>query len=327
MMKKFIMLVMITLLGVSVIGCTSKADVSEDAYEKQQPVEEKKEETTEKEEVVTKELEAIQFPLEVETGTGPVTIEKEPMKIISMGPNITEAIYTVGAGEKLVGRTSWCNYPEQALEVAEVGSLQEPNIEKIVEIAPDLVIVSTHFPKDAYDKLNELGVQTIQLYEPDSFEGAFNIVEKIGTIANKPNETAAYVKQANERMDQVAESVAKVTETPSVYYVVAFGQGGEYTATGETFINEMIQLAGGDNIAKDATGWAYSVEKLVEMDPEYIFISSWMEEGFKSTEPYASLTAVKEEKVFVIDEDMFTRQGPRVIDALETMTTMLHGEK
>ena len=112
----------------------------------------------------------------------------------------------------------------------------------------------------------------------------------------------------------------------SVYYVVGYGEYGDYTATGDTFMGKMIELAGGDNIAKNETGWVYSKEALIDKDPSLIFCSDqWdTKAGFTSGAGYSDLTAVKEDKVFEVDESLMTRQGPRVADALEELAKLIH---
>ncbi|MGI6119405.1 MAG: helical backbone metal receptor, partial [Desulfosporosinus sp.] len=102
-----------------------------------------------------------------------VVIEKEPLKIISLAPNITETIFALERGNQLVGRTDYCDYPDEAAKIESVGSLETPSIEKIVILKPDLVIASTHFSKDVLKKLEELGITTIVLYGEESFDGAY----------------------------------------------------------------------------------------------------------------------------------------------------------
>ena len=105
------------------------------------------------------------YPLKVvDSYNRTVTIEKEPKRIITIAPNITEGIYALGKGGTLVGRSDYDDYPTQALKVASVGSLLQPSIEKIVELKPDVVIASTHFDKAVVKKLEDLNIKVIVLY-------------------------------------------------------------------------------------------------------------------------------------------------------------------
>lgn len=109
---------------------------------------------------------------------------------------------------------------------------------------------------------------------------------------------------------------ANADENPTVYYVVGYGEYGDYTAGGDTFVNDILTAAGGDNIASDVEGWSYSTETLLEKDPQYVILNAYNEEGFCTTDPYTELSAVKNGFVETIDTNMLDRQGPRKQDAV-----------
>jgi len=115
-------------------------------------------------------------------------------------------------------------------------------------------------------------------------------------------------------------------EKPSVYYIVGYGEYGDYTATGETFISSVIEMAGGSNIAADTTGWIYSLEKLVEKDPDIIVGSQAAKEYFEQTNGYKDLTAVKEGRIYAIDVNLLERQGPRLAEGLKLLYEIFHSE-
>lgn len=267
-----------------------------------------------------------QYPYTVKNSKGKeVVIEREPQKIISLAPSITELIYALGKGDKLVGRTDYCDYPEEVKKAPSIGSLTDPNIEKIVELQPDLVVASTHFKEDVAKKLEDLGIKVVVLYNAENFDGAYDTITTFGQIINAQDKAGELVSGMKEKIEGIKEKV-KGAETPKVYYVVGFGKDGDYTATGETFIAQMIEMAGGENIAKDATGWTYSLEKIIENDPEYIIISKnyGMKEQFIGTEGYKELSAVKNNKVIEIDNNILDRQGPRLAEGIETLAKILH---
>ena len=267
------------------------------------------------------------YPLTITDSDGnDIIIENEPKTVISLGPNVTEMIYALGQGEKLVGRTQYCNYPEEASSVKEVGTLTEPNIEAIAEINPDLVVASTHFPEDVGDKLEELGIKTIVLYNEESFEGVYNSIETLGKILNASSEAKEVVEGMKSKVDEVTEKV-KGLESPSVYYVVGFGDS-DFTAGGDTFIGEMIRMANGENIAEDSDGWGYSKEKIAEKNPNMIIVSKNYDTkaAFVSTDFYKDLDAVKNDKVYEIDDDKLNRQGPRLAEGLEDLAKIIHPE-
>ncbi|WP_027624197.1 ABC transporter substrate-binding protein [Clostridium lundense] len=277
---------------------------------------------------VTETVTETKFPLTVKDSYGrEVTIEKEPSKVISIAPNITETIYALGKENKLVGRTDYCDYPAQAKNVTSIGGLQDPNMEKIVELKPDLVIASTHFKKDVLKKLEDLGLKVVVLYGEESFEGAYNTIQKVGEILNVQPKAKQIVTNMQVKVDDIKSKVAN-KGTPSVYYVIGFGKTGDFTAGKDTFIDKMITMAGGKNVAEDAVGWKYSIEKLLEKNPEIVICSKYFDskKNIKQTNGYKDLDAVKKDKLYEIDNNMLDRQGPRLADGLEALAKIIHPE-
>lgn len=252
-----------------------------------------------------------------------VVIESEPKRIISVAPSITETIYALGKEGNLVGRTDYCDYPEEAKNVESIGSLTNPDVEKIVELKPDVVIASTHFKEDVGQKLKDLGINIVVLNDSENVNGAYESINKLGEILNAKDKAQEVVNANKEKIEEIKEKTAK-EEAPTAYYVVGFGKNGDFTATGDTFIAEMIELAGGKNIAQDATGWKYNLESLIENDPEYIIISNGMKDEFMATEGYKELSAVKNNNVFEIDNNLLNRQGPRISEGVEALAKILH---
>lgn len=254
-----------------------------------------------------------------------VIIESEPKKIISVAPSITELVYAFGKGDELIGRTDYCDYPEESANVQSIGTLTDPNIEKIVELKPDIVIASTHFKDDVLKKLQDLGIKVVVIKDSKNIDGAYESMDKLGEILNTQEKAQQVVDSNKQKIEEIKEKV-KDAETPKTYYVVGFGKTGDYTATGDTFIAEMLSIAGGKNIAQDATGWKYSLEKIIENDPEYIIISKnfLMKDQFIAADGYKELSASKNNKVYEIDDNLLNRQGPRMAEGVEAIAKILH---
>lgn len=258
-----------------------------------------------------------EYPLTMtDTAGREVTLEAEPEKIVSLGPNMTELVFALEAGERLVGRTKYCNYPEEALEVQEIGTLQDPNFELITELAPDLVLASTHVSDDTLAKLDELKIPVLMLYDSEHLSGLRDIILDLGMALNLQ-------EKAEQLSTEVFERIYNAKDLPVVYYVVGFGESGDFTAGGNTFINDIIEAAGGKNAAHDLQGWQFSQEKLVEVDPDIIIIPSWAEKTFGQDAPYSELTAVKNGQVFAVDNNIFDRQGPRNAEAVEVLSQII----
>ncbi|HEY9061699.1 MAG TPA: ABC transporter substrate-binding protein [Pseudobacteroides sp.] len=268
------------------------------------------------------------YPLTITDSYGrQVEIDAEPQKVISIAPNITEMIYALGRSSKLIGRSEYCDYPEDAKKIASVGSLEDPSIEKVVELKPDLVIVSTHFKKEVIEKLESMGVKVAAFYGQESFEGVYSTIENVGTVLNAKDNADKLIKGMKAKVQSVTDRV-KDKPKPSVYYVVSYGKMGDYTAGKDTFIGQMIQIAGGKNAADDVQGWSYSLEKLVEKNPEILICSKYYnsKQGIESTSGYKDLSAVKNGKLLEIDNNLLDRQGPRLADGLTQLAKAIHPE-
>lgn len=273
-----------------------------------------------------KKASVTKYPYTVKDSEGnEVVISKEPKRIVSVAPNITELIFALGKGDELLGRTDYCDYPEAAKKVTSIGSLTNPNIEKIIELKPDVVIASTHFKKDVAKKIEDLGIKVVVLYDSKDLNGAYNSINTLGKIVNAQNKANDLVSSMKKKIADVQQKV-KGKKAPKVYYVIGFGKSGDFTATGDTFIAQMISMAGGDNIAKDAINWNYSLEKIIENDPEYIIVSKnyGMKKQFETTAGYKDLSAVKNNKVIEIDDNLLNRQGPRLAEGVEALAKIFY---
>lgn len=277
-------------------------------------------------EQATQEPKEVTYPITIKGTDGEeVVLEKEPQKIVSLGPNITEIIYQLEASDKLVGRTEYCDYPAEVSKVQSVGTLSKPNIETIISLQPDLVIASTHVKEEDANKLKEVGIPVVVLYEKHDVEGVYTMINTLGIAFNREAQAKETIEAMKEKIADVEKAV-KDLEPKSVYYVVGYGEGGDYTAGGDTFVAGMLKLAGGDNIASDVEGWSYSLETLLEKDPEYIIVRKGEKEAFKSSPNYKTLTAVKEDKVVEIDNNLLDRQSYRNADGVLELAKILHPE-
>lgn len=268
-----------------------------------------------------------QYPLTIKDSNGDeVTIDKEPSKVVSLGPNITETIFAIGAGSKLVGRTDFCDYPEEAKKVQAVGNLSDPSIEKIAELKPDLVFASTHVKPEVEKKLKELGIKVVYLYSEESFDGVYKTIGDMGKLLNAQQGSDKVVADMKAKVAMVQDKV-KGLNKPTLYYVVGYGKS-QFTAGKDTFIGKIIEMAGAKNAADDVTGWNYSLEKLVEKNPDMLVCSKYFDskKGIQAAEGYKDLKAVKDGKLYEIDNNMLDRQGPRLADGLYELAKIVHPE-
>ena len=268
------------------------------------------------------------YPLDFTDSYGnSVRIESSPQRIVSCGPAITELMYALGQQDKLVGRTDYCNYPEACLEIASVGAIDTPSVETIVALQPDLVIASSVFSKESYEQLTGFGIKVICFNEERDPDGVYHMIASLGQVMNANEEASSAIAEMKSKIETVQSRIhASQQAEPSVYYVVSFGEYGDFTCGGDTYIHQMITLAGGRNIAEDVMGWSFSVDQLIEKDPDIIIVPLWAKEDFMKTAPYDQLSAVKNGKVYSFDTDMLDRQGVRNADAIEELASIFYPE-
>ena len=258
------------------------------------------------------------YPLTLTDAYGnEVTIEEEPETVISVSPALTEIVYAVGGGSKLIGRSDYDDYPSDVFEVASVGPIDLPDTELIVSMDPDVVIASSIFSEEAYNALTDAGITVVIIKDESTLDGMFTYVETTADVIGCHEEGAEVSSQLQEALSYIENN--NNDSGLSVYYCMGYGEYGDYTAGAGTFINDIIEAAGCVNAAADADGWSYSTEQLLANDPDIILVPTWGYDAFLVTEPYSELTAVKEGNVISIDNNTFERVGPRNIDAIQTV--------
>ncbi|MCQ2969775.1 MAG: helical backbone metal receptor [Clostridium sp.] len=306
--RSFVVLFLFILLIFGLIGCENNSDIKDNTTNKSYKSGE------------------VLYPVTItDSFDNEVILKKEPKKIISVAPNITEMVYKLGAEDKLVGRTDYCDYPEEVSTIDSIGTLSTPNIEKIISLEPDLVITSTHFDKENATKLEAVGINVISLYEEYNVDGVYDMIRTLGTALNKQDKATKIVSEMKDKIKDVTDSI-KGLEQPTVYYVVGYGEYGDFSAPENTFIGELIKMSGGDNIIQVQDSWSYNLESLLEKDPEIIIVRNGDKEGFETAEGYKELTAVKEGNVYEIDNNLIERQGYRNAEGIMTLARIFHPE-
>lgn len=252
-----------------------------------------------------------------------VSFVSNPQRIVSAAPGITEIIFALGEGRRMVGRTDFCDYPPETKEIPSIGGLQDPNFETIAGINPDLVIASTHFQREAVQKLESLKIPVAVIMSEASFDGAYYTISRIGRILDVTHKADSIISRMRTTVDSILTQVRTEKYKPTVYYVIGFGKTGDFTAGGNTFISKLIDMAGGVNIAGDISGWSYSLEKLIEKDPDIILIRQGNKEIFCKTASYSDLKAVKTGHIYEINDDLFEITGPRLAEGLKCLYSII----
>ena len=246
-----------------------------------------------------------------------VKVPNNPKRIVSISPAITEIVYALGANDKLVGRTDFCNYPPQADSVESIGGISNFSIEKLLALEPDLVLIGSMVNENMVNLITNAGITLVTVREKEHFEALFDNIEKIGTLCGHHDEALRLNDSLHRKVQEVTAGIdTAANNMPTVYYVVGYGKGGNFTAGGNTFISDIFKLCGLRNIAEDITGWNYSVEALLEADPDYIIIRKEDKDNFITTNPYTYLSAVKQGRVITIESAYIDLQVPRNVEGL-----------
>ncbi len=243
-----------------------------------------------------------------------VVVPSQPQRVVSLSPAVTEILFALGAQDLLVGRTDFCVYPDAAMDIPSIGGISNLNIESILALKPDLVISGSMVGKKVTDQMDAMGTPMVCVIEKPRFEALYDNITAIGCLVDKEHEADSLNKLLRNKIDNL--STYQPTNVSTAYYVVGFGAGGNFTAGGNTFINDIIRMAGGRNIAEGIEGWSYSLEALMKEDPNYIIVRREDSAAFCDMKPYNRLSAVKNGHVIGIVSGTLDLQVPRNIDAI-----------
>ncbi len=271
-----------------------------------------------------------QFPLVIKDGENRYVVESEATTIVSMSPGVTEKLFALGVGDRIKGRTQYCNYPAGVSDIENIGSLYEPNLELIVDISPDIVLAETHFKQAILDKLGEAGINSAAKSSANNMEDVYDYMLNLGVIVGREYEARGLVASLKDKVARVKYILRDISDAdkPSVYYVVGTGQYGEYTAGRNTFIADLLSIAGAKNVANDVEGWSYSLEKLIDHDPDFLIGGQFNIDTMLNGDNYQALSAVQNDKYLFVNEDIFSRATPRAVDeGLKILIELFHRDK
>ena len=260
-----------------------------------------------------------------------ITLDGPASKIVALTASDVEILYALGAGDLLVGRGEYCDWPAEVLEKPVVKSGAETNLEEILALEPDVVLMATMAQTvDQVNALEAAGVKVI-VSDAQNLEGVYTAIALIGSITGKNEEAAALAK---EMQDTFAEVKAKSENTgKTVYFEVSPLQWGLWAAGKGTFMDELAEICGLTNAFAEVDGWGeVSEEQVLAKDPDYIVTTSmyWGEgptpvEEIVSRAGWDQLKAVQNNQVFNADSNAITRPGPRLMDAVNALYDFVYG--
>ena len=261
-----------------------------------------------------------------------VTLDAPATRVVAITAANVEVLYALGAGDTLVGRGEYCDYPTEALDVPSVKSGTDLNVEEILALEPDVVLMDTMGQTtEQVEALENAGVKVVMTKE-DGIEGVYTAIELIGKVVGKNDEAAALVADMKNTFAEVT-AAAKDADFAgkTVYFEISPLQWGLWTGGNGTFMDEIGQMLGLTNIFADVDGWAsVSEEQVLERNPDFIVTtSSYYGEGPTPVEEieqragWENVTAVANGDVFNADSNSFTRPGPRLADAAKALLEFL----
>lgn len=260
-----------------------------------------------------------------------ITLAGPAQRIISMAPSNTEILFAIGAGSQVVGRDALSDFPEQAKPVTDIGStFAALNTELIVSLEPDLILAAEINTPEQVKQLEDLGLTVYYLNNPITLEGLYTNLETVAQLTGREPEAATLVEALKARVAAVDEKIAPLSSRFSVFYELdATDPAKPYTAGKGTFITQLIERAGGYNIAADLEGYPQlSLEQVVAADPAFIILGDARygvtPESIAQRPGWENLSAVRNGNVVPFNDDLVSRPGPRLVDALEELAKLLH---
>ncbi len=262
-----------------------------------------------------------------------VILEKNPQRIISLSPANTEILYALGLADRIVGVTDYCNYPPEAKQKESIGGFSTPNLEKVVSLAPDLIVAAPIHMKQVLPQLETKGLKAIAI-APRTLDDVMAAVTIIGKVTGTENRAADLVSQMRKRIKAVTGKTEGLSadKRPKVLFVVWHDP---FMASGtKTFHDELITKAGGVNAVGNLENYAtINLEVVVDTNPAVIIAGVGMGQGMdapfefvKNETRLRDIDARKNDRIFKINSDLSDRAGPRIIDALEQFARMIHPE-
>ncbi|MGM0406202.1 MAG: helical backbone metal receptor [Thermoplasmatota archaeon] len=251
-----------------------------------------------------------------------ITFEAPPERIISFMPSNTEILFYIGEGDSVVGVDDLSDYPSEVKDLPTVGDSFSVDYEKITELEPD-VVVTPSFNNHTINYLEKIG-HTVVATNSNTLEDVYSDMRVLGTMCGIEEEANQMADDLENEMNDITHNTADLPweDRVDIFYIASVGP--IYTPGNHTFQNTLIKTAGGNNIADQEDGWwEISKETIIDEDPEVIIATEGVQDQVKNLtedEVWQSISAVENDEVYYVDDDIFSRPGPRVVEAQSTLT-------
>lgn len=253
-------------------------------------------------------------------------------RIISLAPALTEILFGLGLEDNIIGVTTLCNYPPEALKKDKIGTFSQPNIEKILMLKPDIVFATGLEQAPYVEKLKNLGLH-VHVSDPATMEELFTSIEAIGALTDRKKEAGMMVRRMRAEIDNVQEMVNLVPQSQRPRVFIEVWNKPLLTAGRSSFVDELISLAGGVNIAHDVLKpyVSFSPEEVMKRNPDCIILGYMNGEAVEGLIydrlGWENVEAVKNKRIYGdISSDLLLRPGPRLIDGLKAIHQRLYSD-
>lgn len=330
-----LLLAAVMLLAV-LTGCAAEAEPAQDEPAQTETVPETEEAAPAEEEPAPAEKPEAEDTASTVTLTDmtgrKITLDAPAERVVALTAADCEILYALGAGDLLVGRGEYCDYPAEVLDVPSVQSGYETNIEQIIALEPQVLLMSTMAQtEEQVQQLEAAGIHVV-VSDAQDIEGTYTAINMIGTLTGKQAEAASIVESMQETFDEIKANAGDGTKT--VYFEVSPLQYGLWTAGSGTFMDEIANMLGLTNCFADVTGWGeISEEQVLERNPDYIVTISMYygegptpEEEILSRTGWENVTAVKDGKILNLQNNELSRPGPRLADGAKAMYDFVYSE-
>jgi iron complex transport system substrate-binding protein len=260
-----------------------------------------------------------------------------PQRIVSTAPSITELLYALGLGDRVAGVTNYCHYPPEAMLKPKIGDYTSPNLEAIAALKPDLVIIQTN-PVHLADRLHALKLSTLEINQ-DNIAALYNSFREVGAATGAEAQAAKLIETVRGKLDAIHKAASSLPRTRAMFVIGRTPNrlDGLVVVGKATYLNEIIEIAGGENVFRDAPAQypSVSLEEVLARDPSVIIDMGDMADTVNVTEAHkrevvdlwqrmGSLAAVKHRRVYAVASDIFVVPGPRIVSAAQSFFSMLH---
>ena len=259
-----------------------------------------------------------------------ITFDKVPETVISLQPSNTEILFELGVGDKVIGVTDYDKWPEEVQNIEKVSDTINVNLERVIELNPDVVFAYTMGGEEQVEQLESAGLKVFVIQSASSIEDVYGDIGQIAQVMGVEDKGKELVEKIKGQFAELKEKTDKIEQKKKVYFEIAPAPDIWSIGSG-TFQQELIEAAGIENIYRDQNGWfSISEEDIINRNPDAIITTVNYGKDptveIKSRQGWESVTAIQNGAVYELDANILDRPGPRIAEAAELMAKTIYPE-